>query len=170
MLCTGTSSATLNVMQMTLGSKGDYSVRAVLDLARSYGVSRRKTREISDKMDIPPKYLPQVMGDLIRAGLVESVAGPGGGYSLARRPNDVSLLEVVEAAEGPIRNTKCLMRGGPCHWHDACSLHEAWAEAQDKMVSQLAKTSFAQLARQDAAQEKRKGIVSDQIATTSKRR
>lgn len=161
----------LNVMQMTLGSKGDYSVRAVLDLARSYGVSRRKAREISDKMDIPPKYLPQVLGDLIRAGLVESVAGPDGGYSLARRPQEISLLEVVEAAEGPIRNTKCLMRGGPCHWEDACSLHAAWAEAQDKMVVQLAKTSFAQLARQDAAQEKRKGgVVSGPLATTTNRR
>lgn len=157
-------------MQMTLGSKGDYSVRAVLDLAHSYGVSRRKAREISDKMDLPQKYLPQVLGDLIRAGLVESVAGPDGGYSLARRPEEISLLEVVEAAEGPIRNTKCLMRGGPCHWEEACSLHAAWAEAQDKMVVQLAKTSFALLARHDAAQEKRKGAVSDPLASTTKRR
>jgi Rrf2 family iron-sulfur cluster assembly transcriptional regulator len=141
-------------MQMTLGSKGDYSVRAVLDLARAHGASRRKAREISDKMDIPPKYLPQVLGDLIRAGLVESVAGPGGGYSLSRSPRDISLLEVVEAAEGPIRNPKCLMRGGPCHWDDACSLHAAWADAQDKMVAQLSRTNFAQLARRDAGFEK----------------
>jgi Rrf2 family protein len=141
-------------MQMTLGSKGDYSVRAVLDLARAYGAPRRKARQIADKMDIPPKYLPQVLGDLIRAGLVESVAGPGGGYSLARPPREISLLEVVEAAEGQIRNTKCLMRGGPCHWDDACSVHAAWAEAQEKMAVQLAKTNFAELARKDAEMER----------------
>ena len=157
-------------MQITLGSKGDYSVRAVLDLARSHGVSRRKAREITDKMAIPPKYLPQVLGDLIKAGLVESVAGPGGGYSLTRHPNEISLLDVVEAAEGPIRNRKCLMRGGPCHWEDACSLHDAWAEAQEKMVAQLAKTSFGQLARRDAALEKSKGIVSPPLPSTSTRR
>lgn len=143
-------------MQMTLGSKGDYSVRAVLDLARAYGKARRKAREIAGRMAIPPKYLPQVLGDLIRAGLVESVAGPDGGYSLARAPGDISLLEVVEAAEGPVRNTKCFMRGGPCHWDDACSLHAAWAEAQEKMAAQLARTSFAELARLDEALEKSK--------------
>ena len=142
-------------MQMTLGSKGDYSVRAVLDLARAHGRSRRKAREISHQMDIPPKYVPQVLGDLIRAGLVESVAGPEGGYSLARPPAEISLLDVVEAAEGPVRNTKCLMRGGPCHWDDACSVHAAWADAQEKMVTQLARTTFAQLARQDVAMEKK---------------
>jgi Rrf2 family protein len=111
-----------------------------------------------------------VLGDLIRAGLVESVAGPGGGYSLTRAPNEISLLDVVEAAEGPIRNRKCLMRGGPCHWDDACSLHDAWAEAQEKMVAQLAKTSFGQLARRDAALEKSKGIVSPSRPSTSRRR
>jgi Rrf2 family protein len=151
-------------MQMTLGSKGDYSVRAVIDLAHAHGRSRRKAREISDKMDIPPKYLPQVLGDLIRAGLVESVAGPVGGYSLARPPSEVSLLDVVEAAEGPVRNTKCLMRGGPCHWDNACSVHGAWAEAQDKMVAQLARTTFAQLARQDAAMEKQTRVPASPLA------
>lgn len=152
-------------MQMTLGSKGDYSVRAVLDLARAHKGSRRKAREISDKMDIPPKYLPQVLGDLIRAGLVESVAGPGGGYTLARPPGEISLLDVVEAAEGPVRNTKCLMRGGPCHWDDACSVHAAWAEAQEKMAAQLARTSFAELARRDAAMEKKTQVPPSALTT-----
>lgn len=164
-MCTGTSSATLNVMKITLGSKGDYSVRAVLDLASAYGRSRRKAREVSDKMNIPPKYLPQVLADLIRAGLVESLAGPDGGYSLARPPSEVSLLDVVEAAEGPVRNTKCLMSGGPCHWDNACSLHAAWTDAQEKMVAQLARTSFAQLARQDAAMEKQAQATAKALST-----
>jgi Rrf2 family protein len=140
-------------MQISLGSKGDYSVRAVLDLARAHGGERRKAREISDKMDIPRKYLPQVLGDLIKAGLVRSVAGPGGGYSLARPPVEVSLLEVVEAAEGPVQRKRCLLRGGPCHWDDACALHAAWANAQEKMVEELSNTNFADLARRDAALE-----------------
>lgn len=156
-------------MQISLGSKGDYAVRAVLDLARAHGKARRKAREISERMDIPHKYLPQVLGDLIRGGLVESVAGPDGGYSLARPPGEVSLLDVVEAAEGPVRNRKCLMRGGPCHWDDACSLHDAWAEAQEKMVAQLAKTNFAQLARRDAALEKRKSTLSVPPTTSARR-
>jgi Rrf2 family protein len=144
-------------MQMTLGSKGDYSVRAVLDLALAYG-TRRKAREISDRMGIPPKYLPQVLGDLIKAGIVTSVAGPDGGYTLARPPRDVSLLEVVEAAEGTVRNEKCLLRGGPCHWENACSLHEAWANAQEKMIAELERTNFARLVRKDLALEKTRAL------------
>jgi Rrf2 family protein len=147
------SSGTLNDMQMSLGSKGDYSVRAVLDLARAQG-HRRTAREIAARMQIPPKYLPQVLGDLIKAGLVDSVPGPGGGYSLARPASAISLLDVVEAAEGPVRNSKCLLRGGPCYWEDRCSMHDAWAAAQDRMIAQLGRTSFAKLARHDAAMER----------------
>ncbi|HZJ51720.1 MAG TPA: Rrf2 family transcriptional regulator, partial [Actinomycetota bacterium] len=155
------------VMRITLGSKGDYAVRAVLDLARAHGGPRRKAREISDKMDIPPKYLPQVLADLIKAGLVESLAGPGGGYSLSRGPADISLLEIVEAAEGPVRNRKCLMRGGPCHWDDACSLHAAWTNAQEKMVAELAKTTFAELARQDEPfEERNQQLVANPVTAT----
>jgi Rrf2 family transcriptional regulator, iron-sulfur cluster assembly transcription factor len=140
-------------MQMTLGSRGDYSVRATLDLARHYGSGRRKAREIAAQMQIPQKFLPQVLGVLVHAGIVDSTAGPGGGYTLARAPENVSLLEVVEAAEGPIRNQKCLLRGGPCHWEEACSLHYAWAEAQEALIDKLATTTFAELAASERALE-----------------
>lgn len=139
---------------MSLGSKGDYSVRAILDLARAPGRHRRTARQIAASMQIPPKYLPQVLGDLIKAGLVDSVPGPGGGYSLARPAAAISLLDVVEAAEGPVRNSKCLLRGGPCYWEDRCSVHDAWAAAQDSMIAQLGRTSLAKLARHDAAMER----------------
>lgn len=140
-------------MQVTLGSRGDYSVRAVLFLARAHGDGRRKSREIAADMQIPEKFLPQVLGTLVKAGLVESVAGPDGGYSLTRPPAEISLLEVVEAAEGPVRNDKCLLRGGPCRWEEACSIHEAWSRAQEKLILELAATSFAELAAADAAME-----------------
>jgi len=122
-------------------------------LARARG-RRLTSREIAEKMLIPPKYLPQVLGDLIKARLVDSIPGPGGGYSLARPASAISLLDVVEAAEGPVQNTKCLLRGGPCYWEDRCSMHESWAAAQDKMIDQLKRTSFAKLARQDAEFER----------------
>lgn len=140
-------------MQVTLGSRGDYSVRAILFLARTYGEGRRKSREIAADMQIPEKFLPQVLGTLVKAGLVESVAGPDGGYSLTRSPAAISLLEVVEAAEGPVRNGKCLLRGGPCRWEGACSIHEAWSRAQEKLIVELATTSFAELAAADAAMD-----------------
>jgi len=131
-------------MQASLGRKGDYSVRAVLDLARANG-DRRKAREIASEMDIPHRYLTQILANLVQHGLLDAVAGPTGGYTLARPPAQISLLEVVEAAEGPIALDVCVLRGGPCSWEDSCPAHIPWARAQNAMAEQLAATSFADL-------------------------
>lgn len=140
-------------MQVTLGRKGDYSVRAMLDLARHYDRGRRKSREIAAAMDIPARYLTQILANLVRHGLLEAVAGPDGGYSFARPPAEVTLLEVVEAAEGPIGINQCVLRGGPCDWKHACPLHEAWSRAQQALATELASTTFADLAAADTALE-----------------
>lgn len=134
-------------MQIVLGSRGDYAVRAVLFLARYPGRQRR--REISAAMEIPDKYLPQILGALVAAGIARSTAGRLGGYELARTPDRVSLREVVEAAEGPLQADRCLLRGGPCHWVERCALHDAWTEAGDALSERLAATTFAELARRD---------------------
>lgn len=134
-------------MQIVLGSRGDYTVRAVLYLARHPGVSRR--RDISEAMDIPDSFLPQILGALVRAGVARSVVGRRGGYELARPASSITLQEVVEVAEGPIESAKCLLRSGPCYWDDKCALHDAWSAAQAALVTQLATTTFAQLALAD---------------------
>ncbi len=132
-------------MQASLGRKGDYSVRAVLDLARHPG-ERRKAREIAGEMDIPHRYLTQILANLVQHGLLEAVAGPTGGYTLARPAVDITLLEVVEAAEGPIKLEQCVLRGGPCAWEESCPIHIPWARAQNALAAQLADTTFADLA------------------------
>ena len=131
-------------MQASLGRKGDYSVRAVLDIARHNG-ERRKAREISDEMDIPHRFLTQILAELVQLGLLKAVAGRTGGYVLARPPSEISLLQVVEAAEGPIALDVCVLLGGPCSWEDSCPVHIPWARAQNAMAEHLAATSFADL-------------------------
>lgn len=134
-------------MQVVLGSRGDYTVRAVLYLARRPG--RRRRREISEVMEIPDKFLPQILGALVRAGIARSSVGRLGGYELARRAEDVTLREVVEVAEGPIRSQKCILRGGPCYWGEKCAVHDAWLAAETALTERLASTTFAELARAD---------------------
>lgn len=136
-------------MRVALGRKGDYAIRAVLDLARHHGDGRRKAREIASEMDIPARYLPQILAILVRAKLLIAVAGRKGGYALARDPQTISLLEVVEAAEGPVDREECVLRGGPCDWEQACPVHQAWSRAQKAFVDQLRATTFAELARID---------------------
>jgi Rrf2 family transcriptional regulator, iron-sulfur cluster assembly transcription factor len=138
-------------VELTLGKRADYTVRAVLDLARHHGDGRRKARQIAEEMAIPASYLPALLAELVRAGVVASTAGPGGGYALTRPPAEVSLLEVVEVADGPIGSRECVLRGGPCRWEDACAVHGPWARAQEALRSSLAATTFAELAELDAA-------------------
>jgi len=135
-------------MQITLGKRGDYAVRAVLDLAQHYGGGLRKTREIANAMHIPPAYLPQILADLVRAGLLDATAGRDGGYRLARSPQAISLLEVVEAAEGPVDMVKeCLLRDIPCGREGFCVAHDTWIGAQRALARKLQATSFRQLAK-----------------------
>lgn len=141
-------------MNVALGRRGDYAVRAVLDLARHHGRGRRKARHIAHDMDIPATFVPQVLADLVRDGVVVSVAGPDGGYELARPPDEVTLRAVVEAAEGPIGSTICILRGGPCRWEDRCAVHEAWFDAQRALVEQLERADFARLVAFDIELER----------------
>ncbi len=134
-------------MQIVLGSRGDYTVRAVLHLARHPGRQRR--RDISQAMDIPDKYLPQILATLVHAGIARSTVGRHGGYELARPPESISLREVVEVAEGPIRSQKCVLRSGPCYWGDKCAIHDSWAAAEAALTDRLAATTFAEIARAD---------------------
>lgn len=144
-------------MNLNLTKRGDYAVRAALHLAASWrgGVAGpyAKVREISSEMDLPRSYTPQVLGLLVRAGLVEARAGRDGGYRLVRPPSKISLLEVVEAAEGPLTPAGCTLRGGPCRWEDVCAVHPFWADASRALRDSLAATSLAQVTEVDRGLE-----------------
>lgn len=138
-------------MRLLLTSKGDYSVRAVLDLSTAWGRGRRKAREIAAAMDIPDNYVTQILAGLVRSEILTAVAGPDGGYSLARPPDEITLLQVVEAAQGAITLDQCVLRGGSCDWINKCPVHDMWARAQDAMAEVLAASTFAEMAEIDAA-------------------
>lgn len=140
-------------MRIALDRKGDYSVRAMIDLARHYGERRRKAREIARTMDIPERYLPQLLAPLVRQGLVAATAGPDGGYELTMAPASISLLQVIEVAEGSLESPECVLQGGPCDWGHMCPVHDAWMRARVALARELDGTTFAELADVDAAIE-----------------
>lgn len=116
----------------------------MLALGRAEG-TLRSTPAIAGDMAIPVRFLPQVMGDLARAGLVESQPGRRGGYRLARRPRDISLLAIIEAVEGDSRRRTCVLRGGPCRRDGVCDVHEVFFGAQDALLSRLEAASLAEV-------------------------
>lgn len=138
-------------MEIALSRKGNYAVRAVLDLAVHYGHGLRKAREIAEEMRIPRNFLSLILSDLVRAGVLRATAGPAGGYELVVPPSEVSLLEIVELAEGPIELTRCVLRGAPCGAAGYCAAHDIWTSAQDALVRHLASTTFADIATANEA-------------------
>jgi Rrf2 family transcriptional regulator, iron-sulfur cluster assembly transcription factor len=133
-------------MRLELTKRGDYAVRAMLALARGSGNGLLSARRIADAMAIPVRFLPQVLGDLQRAGLVEAAPGRAGGYRLARAATAISLLEVIEAVEGDTRRRVCVLRGGPCGLDGTCDVHDVFAEGQEALRSTFAGSSLADLA------------------------
>ena len=111
-------------MRLELTKRGDYAVRAMLALARGSG-GLQSARRIADAMAIPVRFLPQVLGDLQRAALVQSAPGRAGGYRLAKPAASISLLDVIEAVEGESRRRTSVLRGGPCGTDGHCDVHDA---------------------------------------------
>jgi Rrf2 family protein len=132
---------------MTLSKTGDYAVRSAIALAEAYPSDGFLTiAEVARQMDLPVTFTPQVLGMLTRAGVAESKAGRGGGYRLARDPSEISILEVVEAAEGTLVNERCTIRGGPCRVDDRCVVHDTWVAAAEAFRRSLRRTSLAEVA------------------------
>ena len=130
-------------MRLELTRRGDYAIRAVLALGRTRDEAVLSVRRIAEAMAIPVQVLPRVMTDLLRAGLVEAVAGRSGGYRLARPAAAISLLAVIEAVEGDSRRRTCVLRGGPCGRDGHCDVHHVFFAAQDAMLATLAEASLA---------------------------
>jgi len=137
-------------MQLKLKRKGDYATRAMISVARHYGTGLRQARQISTEMHIPYKTLTLILAGLVAKGLLVAEQGPNGGYRLARPPTDITLLDIVEAGEGPVTFNYCVLRDGPCDWEDTCPVHDTWSQAQNALAHQLGSTTLADLARIDA--------------------
>ena len=136
-------------MRLELTKRGDYAVRAMLALARGSGNGLLSARRIAEAMDIPVRFLPQVLADLQRAGLVEAAAGRTGGYRMAKDAATVSLLDVIEAVEGDSRRQSCVLRGGPCGVNGTCDVHDVFFAGQEALRGTFARFTLAELAVAD---------------------
>jgi Rrf2 family protein len=129
---------------MQITRQADYAVRAVLHLARS-GDQRTATSFIAEEQKIPPSFLAKIISQLSIAGLLHTSRGARGGVTLAREPKDITLLEVIEAIDGPIQLNECVGNKGSCTFDDNCPLRPVWCDAQEELVNRLKNTSFANM-------------------------
>jgi Rrf2 family transcriptional regulator, iron-sulfur cluster assembly transcription factor len=135
---------------MRLTTKGRFAVTAMLDLAMHGGKRPVTLAGISERQSISLSYLEQLFGKLRRHTLVESVRGPGGGYTLARELEQVSVADIVTAVDEPLDATQC---GGKenCKDERRCMTHDLWSTLNDKMYEYLDSVKLSDLVAQQAA-------------------
>jgi Rrf2 family protein len=131
---------------MQITRQADYAVRAVLYLADQHNGHRAPTSQIAREKRIPPSFLAKIVSQLSVAGVVQTSRGARGGVSLARPSHDISLLEVIEAIDGPITLNECVTDPSGCPFGDDCPVNKIWCDAQARLVATLKSTDFALLA------------------------
>ncbi len=132
---------------MQLTRAADYAVRVMIHLAGLPPGTRASRADLASAAECPEQFLSKVLQSLTRAGLVLSHRGNTGGFELPVVHQGASVLEVVEAIEGPIRLNVCLGSDQSCSRQSWCPAHVVWQNAQEAMVEVLRNTSIAELAQ-----------------------
>lgn len=129
---------------MQITRQADYALRAVLYLAKMDPTRKAATSQIAEEQHIPPSFLAKIISQLSIAGLIHTSRGARGGVSLAHRPEDISVLEVVEAIDGPLELNQCTVNPDVCVFGDDCPIHDLWCATQAELVEKLRTTRFSQ--------------------------
>jgi len=137
---------------MRISSKGDYGLRALFDLALHYGQGPVRSREIAERQAIDEHYLNQLLIQLRRAGLVQSLRGPQGGHLLAKAPGEITLLDALQALEGPLVEMAEGIQPLPSP-NDAAILNEVWHGLRQSVESYLAGHTLDDLAQRKRERE-----------------
>lgn len=133
----------MSVMQVS--RKVDYALRAVIYLSLQKNGRPVPVSEIASSRRIPQKFLEKIIKNLIRTGLVYSHRGAHGGYTLARRADQISFRDVIEAVEGPISINICVTERRDCSVLSSCNMQRVWQEGQRRMLEYFSDTTLADL-------------------------
>lgn len=131
---------------MQITRAGEYAVLGLMCLARRPAASVVMIDEVSREEHIPKSFAAKIFQSLVKAGLVKSIRGSGGGFELLKAPNCITVLEVIEAIEGRISMQRCLSPDEPkCEHHGGCALCGLFEQAQDRVKDVFSQTTLADL-------------------------
>lgn len=134
---------------MKLSTKSRYGLRALFDMAYHSGTLPAQIKDISRRQAISPRYLEQIFQDLKKAGLLKSKRGPQGGYQLARKPHEITVREIVQAAEGEMTLVDCIKEGRgrkkKCDFDNQCVTQKIWQEATRQLNNYLESVTLKDL-------------------------
>ncbi len=132
---------------MVITRATEYAVRTVIYLAQQPKDEIVLKKDICRTQDVTPAFLTKILQPLIKAGIVTSQRGVGGGFLLAKDASEITLYDILQAEEGPLKINHCLIDSESCERDAYCSAHDAWAEAQTELATVLKKYNIAYLVK-----------------------
>src|SRR6478735_4855362 len=133
---------------MRLSSMADYAVVVMSAAARHCGGARVNAGQLADETGVPAPTVQKLVSRLTASGLLRSSRGVGGGLKLARPAAAISLVDIIEAVEGPIALTACMEHGRhDCTLEDACAVRPHWPSVNSALRGALARVSLVELSR-----------------------
>lgn len=143
------------VQEMKLSTKSRYGLRALFDIAYNSGTLPAQIQDISRRQNISPRYLEQIFQSLKRAGILKSKRGPQGGYYLAKKPEEITVNEVLRATEGEALLVECIAptkrKKGECQFDGSCVTQTVWQEACDRLNGYFASVTLKALCERGQA-------------------
>lgn len=141
---------------MIYSRSAEYAIRAFVHLAQVPETKFTMVKQIAEQEEIPAHFLAKILQQLARKGLLRSSKGPTGGFSLRLPPEDVSLLNIVEALDGLQEYQRCASGLAECNDDMPCGMHESWKALRSRIIDYLEGTSVADVA--EALEEKRRAL------------
>lgn len=131
---------------MKLSTRGKYGLYAMYYLAQHAGEGPQSLQSVA-KTGVPKQYLEQLLGHLRRAGLVDTVRGAQGGYHLAKRPEDVTMRDIIDALEGPVALSECALDSFSCGKACDCRVRKVWSNLTDGINGVLSAVTLGDMLR-----------------------
>jgi Rrf2 family protein len=129
---------------MQITRETDYAIRCVDYLSDKWGAVTM-VDEIAKGKCVPKSFLAKILQKLTKASIVKSYRGVKGGFELARSPKDITLLDVIEAIQGPVAMNVCALDETMCGFSSSCAIHPVWIEIRREVEKILKKNTFAKL-------------------------
>ncbi len=134
---------------MVITRATEYAVRTVIFLAQQPKNDIVLKKDICRTQEVTPAFLTKILQPLIKAGIVNSQRGVGGGFLLAKDPSEITMLDILQAEEGQLKLNHCLVDANFCNRDSYCSAHEVWHDAQHEMAEVLKRHNIADLVRRE---------------------
>lgn len=134
---------------MVITRATEYAVRAVLYMAKFPPGEIILKKDICATQEVTPAFLTKIFQPLVKAGLIGSQRGVGGGFYLKKDPTDITIYDIYSIEEDPLYINRCLCGRGICERDSYCPVHEAWKDVRRGMLERLKRYNFADLAKQE---------------------